>query len=1817
MNKLIISFETKFCQLHLDDIITKYWNSSIAETSNEIIFDLTITEWISGEEITFLFAWIRKLHLTEKKIEIHLPFPYEKFPDEDKSIVKRRRDRNFYLLAVWGMLDKIGLTDLNFKNIVENYNQLVDKNQFSSFGKKIIPFRIVDTSYEKSEKVSVDIEYERFITGSRLIKGSKKDNDSKQVFNLETDLINLLNDNHCYSPFESKIISHIVTKELLINSIEHSKQDESYFTTSLNDKWTNTNTDYFKQHYTLEKELSTLDFYRDKELIAKQIAKEVSTFSAKQKEKIGQSYRPKLTKYDNFKNQSYLEFTFLDFGEGVFRTLKKQFKERLNNTELPPIAKSLSNNVFSKHEDSQILEYAFLMESSKDPFDREIGYSELIPRGLYFLIDMVRRYKGLLVARSGYGKVVYDFSDRIQIRKTSADKIKVEKERIYIAKDSVIEDMKELSFFQGTMVSIVLPQRTTENLKKSAVRIDDLKLNNYIFNRNVLDDDLFPKKIFEPEFYEYLSLAFLHQNAYVKLSIQEINKKNGVESFIFKKIDKKLDELLGKSCVLFIDFEFLPDRNYMQIISYLANTPKVNEFTKVIFVNLHQDEHKVIKEFKQKFFSSSNNSDVPFLFKPIPCLTFNKPNNQEISIKNINWIGIRKKEDEILLTKIFFGKIETVNIDSIEDKWICEGNVISIYDDFVYSVFADFNDLVEKFAESKIKFTEGWLIATVEDGRKPEEGKLPYVFLTSKGSFQEQYISLYETLHFKYLADYFAKFLLDIHIENSIKHFNENNGTKFHNLSKNVKSEFLETLRFDKLIVVTVSSQLIGVAIRNLIKNNDDYSFLRNEKYQENNQKYAYEHNGENLKARIKDCPEIIRLSSYFSFDTEKPFENIEKGNSILIVNDVISTGSLIQRLIVGVKDKKAKVCGILTITDCRNKDVDLSKEHKSIFFQNEIENTLVSILSSVKNPDFVLRKQIKKPIGGYEIKRINPILNAVVELKSEHSEKTRILFEEPEEIINTSIFQNKIFQIGHFRQNLSHNSYFTDMDRLFYEENGKAILMKLKERIELNPTSLMITDYDTIKNNLINATNSIKSLVTLKHLDSENPKLKAVATSIEDLLNHIDNEKLDTSSNSISYKPDFIFHPVFSGIEEVSDEIFQEVFGTKLDNIISLQRYETKNGWRFPFPAKRFNKITQRQHILIIDSGALSGHSLIQLVDSISFLEVGRIDFLSIVGRIDDFQREFYSRLKSIKVKNIKNNNESDKRESVVDLNLLFGINLHIPPYISEDVCPYCKEIKLLNSYLKKFEAKGLPTETKNYINGRKRDEIMLVKDPSKSIFPTYIPTLKDEKFPDYPSIFLMRDKLGKVDSYRFYHDYFPEFDKLCDDVFESGVFNSPNQLKTFEQILICLLHEPALYNILKDLLVNVHGMSKQIINELVFEQSHNKNELFYKWTNYSLIRLAYIFNSENIFDTHYIYKPETFEKVFTFVDDDEQGLNYLSFLLAEEFYDLKDRGKDKINVELILEHLLRKFGQEDTKARRIIRSFTRQYKTTKIETAKDALCNLKKFFLREGSLEKHSTLENCFSKIDDGISNEKFITKKKDNIWDAINYIIPVLHEDIFQNLEKLKEEEEITKCYEIQHKLLFGKNQIYETMCRIFEDYNQLKDIDKSNSTFEKRLVSLSKVLSNFQTNYLLIEEKNAFSTFCLNYMGNLKECITPIVEKFISKKPNNLTLLVDLDSFDYNVNAHVNFLDTAITEIFQNVKSFAIKNTNKKIEMVVTCIKNHTNEIELTFEQNQEFHNPENIKRGTEEIIRMVFELFCGKEGFFAQEKPNYKLVATFK
>ncbi len=1217
-----IAFSNKVCETHFDEINSQYLSKSQSE--DNIKFDFSITEWISTEEIAFVFAWIRELRDSGKKVIVSLPFPYSKFEQDTPQRVERRKRLNVFLLAVWGMLSKLHMSSDLFENILDEYNRHVAS--LEKYGvHKIIPFTIIDCSRQGPDKVLVDKKHQELIAGELT-------DSNEPLFHLESELVTLLTDNLCYSPFESKIISHVLNKELFINAIEHSGKPQCYTAVSMNGRWDNVHSPHFKEHFTQEKHPDAHNFYKDKSVILNKAKAEVAGWNLEQRQKITQKREIDISNFeDDFRNLSYLEFTFLDFGNTIPKTLETQFDEKTSSIE-PALSKTTS----SAHKDSRVLEFAFLLDSSKDPYSREIEYSELIPRGLYFVVDMVRRYKGLITARSRFGKVTYDFSDRVYITKDNRDNVSLTKDRIYDCADAVIPNAGQSSFFPGTMISIVLPERPSSNLRKSSVRLDNEQLNHYIFNRDNSDLENFPKKVFEPQEYHYLSMAFLHYEALESLSTEDIQSKNGVESFMFKKIDEKLSSLKGVNCILFIDFAFLPERdNYLKILAYLTNTPKVNEFTKVIITNLSPEENIVIKEFKQRL----TNEPLSFLFKPIPCISFDTIEGSEILIKAVSWIGLKDAADEELLTQVFFGEKESIPASSFRDSWVAEGNTTASYDERVYSVFDSFASVCQHYIKSKNEFSVEWLKTSIEDGeytKEAEKRENPHVFLTARSSYQLKYISLYETLHYKYIADFFAKALLDNYLN------------RFYRPATGEKKP---ACTFNKIVVVTVSSQLIGVAIRNLIKRNEAYKFLRSG----------------DKSAVLSNCPELIRLASYFSFQEEKPFENISEGDEVIIVNDVISTGSLVRKLIEGIKKKGATLQAVMSMVDCRDNSANEDQIESEVFHEH-IERLMITLMSSSEH-DFEISKFASNPKPDYQIKRINPVLNTVVELNTKHSEADKILFSDPKKFMQQDFFRSEFLKIGHFQQNITHNSYYTDMKHLFRAPNGQKVLSAVKERIEENRENLKLadnyilgsdtSDLDTYLSKTLQPDNYLKSEV---HVDQ-------IRESLNEIMLLLNKEK-----GSSSYQPDFIVHPVFSGIEEVEDNVFQEVFKTDKDNIISLQRYDTNNGWRFPFPAKRFNKITKNKHILILDSGSLSGHSLVQLVDAISFLEVRRIDFVSIIGRIDDFQREFQSRLRNIKVKPLKS-----RRDAVIPVNVLFGVNLHIPPFRSPNECPYCQEIESL----------------------------------------------------------------------------------------------------------------------------------------------------------------------------------------------------------------------------------------------------------------------------------------------------------------------------------------------------------------------------------------------------------------------------------------------------------------------------------------------------------------------------------------------------------
>jgi hypothetical protein len=198
---------------------------------------------------------------------------------------------------------------------------------------------------------------------------------------------------------------------------------------------------------TVEEARSKLDFY-----LMKVLPKGYTEERASETLNFYKTRKP--NKYP-FKNETYIEFTFLDFGQGIPNSLAENYTDEINKHEINYIDRELNRDHFNQNKDTRILEYAFLLNSSRHPFELDIQTEYEIPRGLYYLIDIVRRYNGMVIARSGYGKVIYDFSEDVNEIKEAV---------------RYSESDPTLPRFQGTLISITLPAAQKFSIKRGAAK---------------------------------------------------------------------------------------------------------------------------------------------------------------------------------------------------------------------------------------------------------------------------------------------------------------------------------------------------------------------------------------------------------------------------------------------------------------------------------------------------------------------------------------------------------------------------------------------------------------------------------------------------------------------------------------------------------------------------------------------------------------------------------------------------------------------------------------------------------------------------------------------------------------------------------------------------------------------------------------------------------------------------------------------------------------------------------------------------------------------------------------------------------------------------------------------------------------------------------------------------------------------------------------------------------------------------------------------------------------------------------------------------
>lgn len=632
---MTIKFDTKFTQANFETIIAKYWNKVKYSSDNEpIVFDLSNVEWIALEEITFLFGWFRYLILQNHKINILLP----KLSDDRKrsnllkSLWIKWRIYSFYysLLNQSGNITDYFNVDTSLNKLI---NEQVEREKFDHDNPDeaiaIVPFQVVKLAgYGQSSDL------DRYLS-DKIYGPTNIENILLQVFEKYANL----------PTKENILISKVISNELFLNVIHHafekrSNTDECYFAISFKRKLTDENiykTNYFSQIDKFDPYVKNSQFSEiteKKELVEKYKRRILKNgYETERIEEVWNFYSTGNGE-SGYKNESYVDFTFMDFGIGIARTLKSQYLLELESNK-DFIVQQMNPGYDDQNLDTQILEYAFLMNSSRDPVDYNLQSQYEIPRGLHFLIQIIRRYRGMILARSRKGKVIFDFSKDV---KKIAEAVK------YVKLDADLPD------FEGTLISVVIPaeQNFTELSKGGLTTTQEYK--NLSQRKNC--------------YFAVIDLVNKVQSEY-RMEFNRVPNITQIYNRLFQQINQIL--ILNSEVPSLLVFDFTGFE--ISMISYkllflFVSSPLVNSISSIAVINFYDDEMLtlVARLIQNKL---SNNSLAWTPFKPVPII------NSEESIK---WIGVLTEEDSVKLSELLTFEQHHISKSDLTNPQFYEGH---------------------------------------------------------------------------------------------------------------------------------------------------------------------------------------------------------------------------------------------------------------------------------------------------------------------------------------------------------------------------------------------------------------------------------------------------------------------------------------------------------------------------------------------------------------------------------------------------------------------------------------------------------------------------------------------------------------------------------------------------------------------------------------------------------------------------------------------------------------------------------------------------------------------------------------------------------------------------------------------------------------------------------------------------------------------------------------------------------------------------------------------------------------------------------------
>jgi len=1469
---------------NLANLLNLYWEESFQ--SKSVVFKFDRLEWISNNGISTILSWIKTLE--DNQISVNITLQSSRDIPIDSIEYKNRKRCLERLLIQWSLKERISNPNILLDGgiTINNY----PPSDFSDFSS--IPIIKYDTS-------SFDIEFDQ------MYDTLFSEFATKLKINLEQTEINY---------YDSKFLNYSILKELYSNVCLHSnskKSKDCFFSVGINKKYSSDSSFISKSRMS---ELSSLEF----------------------------DY---FTNNKKYRNLDFVEFNFHDFGEGIVESLKEKY---LGEKEegLKFFFGTYYNRHISQNLDTRILEYSLLLFTSRYEIERQFEVHDYIPRGLYILKDIVKKYNGYFEIRSKEGAVGLSFKKG----KTTINYL----------------ELKEGSFFPGTQIKIVFPSPEKDDISKS------VELQKGFVSKS------------KPT--NYYNIHFLNEFVKVESRLKSISTTTDKADFFKNKITGSLfSQFLNhfknikSDTIVFVDFAGVEPKTidfFNKFVYFINHVPIAGNTRLIICNNITKGLNSTI------LFNSSNNlKSKGFLPYPIPCINVDT---------EVEWLGVEDEFSE-LFTQLWIGDTRKelvydnilnynsrlIGITQNDDKFKVIINLPS---------FSEILDVIEKQIQDIISIeleNNGIQFYNLTDRSKLNYNdvvlsKENTVFLTSGGTYLDNYISFNEKLYIlpyrRMIASYFV-FKTNLHCHEKVKKLN-------------------------KIISVTLSSQLIGNEVKDILN--------------------------DSLESNI----ELIALSNYYNFQKEEKFNDIKSKDKIIVVNDIISSGSLTQNIIKSSEIKEATVVCCLSILDLREKNKDVNGVLILPLAKHSVEHKKTA-------PD------------GKNIEVINTVLNVPTSLPKKYSKENVLM--EKEEFLN--LINDKYLLIGNLRNNSVYFNYYLQTNLLLKEdkENGYKFLISLLSKL----TALKREKNHAEMGYILKGFEQISKNITSSDLTKDFEKINKQLAKL--------NKKLSPDLFN-DYSIDIVFYPFLSNIRIIEDNV--NLFRNRQENakiplIFPIPRIMTSKGWRFSFPPKFLDTLIGKNEIsaLIIDDGSMTGDTIMQMIDSISFLSIKSIDVFSIFGRLEDFQKEFYSRIKSIQVKG-----------NVAPINIYFGTHFNIPVnnYIENPASIEYQEIKELESSLKKYNIE-MSDLFESYIISKK-STLETSDYPSSSSIQTPLFENVSKK-----QVFIVRDFLGRFGSYRLYSDDIPlnSFEFLI---------NSKDSILT---LLTVLNIEPILYQTIKRVFPKKKILELiTIIRDNYIADSKLMNEV---WKIDFFIKSLYHLNPNNFFKTEKLIQLS--KRVFEYDNSNNKlSFKYFEYLLILVKLNIKnlDNAFTLKSFETNIEDFSFNLKKSDPQIFNEFRFVFTVYSQIQRNNSYDYNFPINKYYKLREYYNEAGIYEN---RHDDKLLTNLFIGVKK-TITELKFSIEKEIINDIDKNISELKAE--IIKLKEN-----YANHNYFKFIKDIVMDLKRF-----SNTDLPLNIESIVGLINNFE--YLLINDFNYKDASKLNeFIGvidNYKENLLIINSPF---------------------------------------------------------------------------------------------------------------------